>query len=385
MAVQPWPGAAFVAHWGCTEPWRALSRWQRLRLLCLAASSHHPPSLDAALAQCGTVNEADALASAAAAGDLQACRRLYESEGCRQDERLVGTAAGLSGSLPVCQWLAEAMPETDGAQGSFLLPAAISAGHERVVEWAMERLGNRRFWNIACLEASCTWQYYEPWGRGLVAGMGPKQSFLLAAAASPTPDWAQNVGAEARGLASLRYLLLEDPAGLAQGRGAAAADWSSLFRHVAVDDADLPLLRVLHEQLGAAIDLVAVARGGSEEALSWAVAALEAAGQAPQPLSCSDLQVVLSSGNWVAADWLARHALAPPKQEILEQMRSGASSIRILDLQLLVGMRGGQDRAQALGRLRWLAELAEAVGGELAGATGGAPGEGAAAMIAPSL
>ena len=36
------------------------------------------------------------------------------------------------------------------------------------------------------------------------------------------------------------------------------------------------------QQRGAAIDLAAVAVGGSEEALEWAVAALEAAGQPPQ-------------------------------------------------------------------------------------------------------
>ncbi|KAG2426450.1 hypothetical protein HXX76_011681 [Chlamydomonas incerta] len=82
-------------------------------------------------------------------------------------------------------------------------------------------------------------------------------------------------------LPSVRYLILEDPADLAQGGGGDAGDWSTLFKRVAAKGADLPLLRHLHEQLGAAIHLVTVARGGGEEALSWAVAALEAAGQAP--------------------------------------------------------------------------------------------------------
>ncbi|KAG2428295.1 hypothetical protein HXX76_010445 [Chlamydomonas incerta] len=631
---QPWPGAAFVAHWGRPEPWSALPRWQRLRLLCLAASSRHSSSLDAALTHCGTVITADALASAAAVGDLQACRRLHETEGCegcRQDNRLVGTAAGLSGSLPVCGWLADATPDNKQAEllQSFLLPAAIFAGHERVVEWALERLGNDHNQSGAWVGAAAKagrlelmqrlaarypfdlWaqqgqpmvlsrvafgcplavlqQYYEPWGTGLLGNPWQRRYLLLAAAASPTPDWAekcawlcaqwgtaaaafgtriaelrrrrlvdgwevadamqhtdfpqrlqllasrglgpdlerhapwaagivgstaalefcldqlpgtaagrvvqvaaggpppaQNPAAQQRisermeliapgavehghvpvlrllrgrgfvfrdrhlraalgdaafgktkvyhvqdsGLASLRYLLLEEPAGLAPG-GGAAADWSCLFRDVAVGGADLPLLRHLHEQHGAAIDLVAVAQGGSEEALSWAVAALEAAGQAPQPLSGNDLWDVLSSGNWAAADWLVRHGLAPTKQELLRHMLfEDPGRTRVPDLQWVVGVRGGQDRSQAQvqwtaelhaalkaawtfyeslardvsisgipvestgarrqlgrgadignetpGRLRWLAELVEAVGAELAGAAGGAPGAGGA-------
>ncbi|KAG2428319.1 hypothetical protein HXX76_010467 [Chlamydomonas incerta] len=625
MALQPWLGAAFVAHWGRPEPWRVLSRLQRERLLCLAASSHHPPSLDAALAHCGTELAAEVLASAAAAGDVQACRRLYATEGCSLDYSLVATAAGISGSLPVCEWLAEAMPGNKQAElRCVLLPAAAFAGHERVVEWALERLGNTFFWSgtwvgaaaragrlelmqrlavrypfdlleaqrgkpslLAQVAFGCPLavlqQYYEPWGTVLLQLVEHKQDLLLAAAASPTPDWAEkcdwlwarwgtaaaafgtntrrlygwavagvmqhtdipqrlqllasrglgsflerhapcvagqigstaavgfcldqlpallrqqaaapvvaagggrpvaaaaagqlpgeapvaqqlqqqtnafketiaiaaaqhghvpvlrllrgrgfvfhahhledaiqhseSLGApDTRGLASLRYLLLEDPAGLAPGLapgGGAEADWSSLFREAAIAGADLPLLRHLHEQRGASINLVAVARGGSEEALSWAVAALEAAGQAPKPLSCINLEVVLSSGNWAAADWLVRHVLAPPKQEILEQMLlrprtfSGfMSSLSIPNLQWvptlqwLVGVRGGQDGAhgqvqwtaelhaalvrrqnkgihslgkETLGRLRWLAELVEAVGVELGGAAGARQGRG---------
>ncbi|KAG2424377.1 hypothetical protein HXX76_014586 [Chlamydomonas incerta] len=551
-AEQPWPGAAFVAHWGRPEPWRALPRWQRHRLLCLAASSHHPPSLDAALAHCGTVLQADALASAIMAGDLETCQRLYENEGCDCDHGLFGTAAGLSGSLPVCKWLAGAIPDNEATQQRFLLPAAILAGHERVVDWALERLGNDWDWDGALVGAAakagrlelmqrlavrCRYpgpqrgepemlarvaygcplavlqQYYEPWGRGLLEGIDQKLCLLLAAAGSPTPDWAAKcdwlwarwgaaaadafgphndavdgeaiaavmqhtevpqrllllasrglgsclerhapraagaIGSPAAvefcldqlpallrqqaaapflaaagaggpvaaaagggplpaadpaaqqqvnqfmelialaaakqghvtvlrllrgrgfvfrarhldavlvesygedrqpaGLASLRYLLLEDPADLAQGGGAGAL-WPSQF---AVKGADLSLLRHLHEQLGAYIhSLLPVAQGGGEDALSWTVAAHR---ETPEPLSCRELWFVLSSGNWAAAHWLVRHGLAPAKQELLRHMLSEKYA-RISELQWVVGNGGGQNRVQSPAQMQWTAEL----------------------------
>eukprot|EP00198_Chlamydomonas_reinhardtii_P012031 XP_001701368.1 predicted protein [Chlamydomonas reinhardtii] len=45
LADLPWPGHEFARHWGRPEPWRRLSRRQRQLLLCLAASSRHPPSV----------------------------------------------------------------------------------------------------------------------------------------------------------------------------------------------------------------------------------------------------------------------------------------------------------------------------------------------------
>ncbi|PNW77168.1 hypothetical protein CHLRE_10g425150v5 [Chlamydomonas reinhardtii] len=74
----PWPGHAFVAHWGRPEPWRALALRKRERLLCLAASSGHAPSLNAALEHCGCHVPLAALPSAAAAGHVEACGRLRE-------------------------------------------------------------------------------------------------------------------------------------------------------------------------------------------------------------------------------------------------------------------------------------------------------------------
>ncbi|KAG2453248.1 hypothetical protein HYH02_002571 [Chlamydomonas schloesseri] len=75
-AVQPWPGRAFLEHWGRPEPWRALGLSQRRRLLCLAASSGHAPSLDAALEHCGCAVHAAAVQAAGAAGQSAAFHTL---------------------------------------------------------------------------------------------------------------------------------------------------------------------------------------------------------------------------------------------------------------------------------------------------------------------
>ena len=228
LAEQPWPGAAFVAHWGRPEPWRPLNRRDRHRLLCLAASSHHAPSLDAALAHCGTVIQADALASAIAAGDLAACRQLHEAEGCRFDCQVVAAAAGVAGSLPACEWLVE----TATSALFNLLPELCYAGHSDVFEWALQHVGilfpdsnigvllgaaaaagrvellqklaNRFRLNLELpphkptvlshVASGCPLevlqQYYEPWGSRLLWTAGQKRQLLMAAAASPTPDWA---------------------------------------------------------------------------------------------------------------------------------------------------------------------------------------------------
>ncbi|KAG2455142.1 hypothetical protein HYH02_000961 [Chlamydomonas schloesseri] len=104
IATQPWFGVDFVARFARPEPWRSLSYAVRLRLLCLAASSHHAPSLDAALAFSGVGLTSTAIVEAAAAsGDLDACRRLVAA-GCECSFRAVELAA-FRGRLPVLQWI----------------------------------------------------------------------------------------------------------------------------------------------------------------------------------------------------------------------------------------------------------------------------------------
>eukprot|EP00198_Chlamydomonas_reinhardtii_P010165 XP_001699502.1 predicted protein [Chlamydomonas reinhardtii] len=378
LAEQPWPGAAFVAHWGRPEPWRPLNRRERHRLLCLAASSHHEPSLDAALAHCGTVIQADALASAIAAGDLAACRRLHESEGYDMEPELAAAAAGVAGSLPVLQQYYERWGSrllwTAGQRRQLLMAAAASP----TPDWA----------------AKCEWLWAQ-WGgaaAGLGAGLGhvegidervsnimrrpdfPQRLQLLASYRLRdmidryAPEAAGTIGSTAaRGhvfpaprdlaavlavscrnvrsrnedlartnmLRSLRYLLLEEPGAVQQG--GADKDWSSLFQNAARSGADLPLLQHLHEQ----------------------------------PLSCSAFRQVLRGGNWAAADWLVRYGLvATSRQELVESLvfedaRSGTAVIA--ELQWAVGMGGGQGQQE---QVQWTPGLHAALRELLASSCG---------------
>ena len=103
--AETWPGDAFARHWGRPEPWRSLPFPRRLRLLCLAASSHHPPSLGAALTHSGVGLAPAVIEAAAAAGDLDAFLRLV-SEGCDCAMAALEAAAHC-GQLHVLQWVWE--------------------------------------------------------------------------------------------------------------------------------------------------------------------------------------------------------------------------------------------------------------------------------------
>ncbi|KAG2428350.1 hypothetical protein HXX76_010495 [Chlamydomonas incerta] len=104
-AQQPWPGHAFVAHWGRPEPWRALTLPQRWRLLCLAASSCHAASLDAALAHAGCSLTPEVLTAAAAAGNTAGCQRLLAADVGLSGSREAASAAGAGGHIAVLQLL----------------------------------------------------------------------------------------------------------------------------------------------------------------------------------------------------------------------------------------------------------------------------------------
>ncbi|KAG2446983.1 hypothetical protein HYH02_008137 [Chlamydomonas schloesseri] len=252
IAEQPWPGSDFVAHWGRPEPWRALNRRDRHRLLCLAASSLHAPSLDAALAHCGTAVAAGPLASAAAVGDLAALQRLVEQEGCEWlSGRQVWPAAACFNQLHVCRWLTT-IGSCEDAMALHLMGAAAAAsykGHEELARWAAReepaargiKLNPTKLavaaatgGQVALLEQvapkvdespvfsralgavayGCPLEvlqaYYPRWGPERWGGPGPfaamlghlghaqgsasdclkKKEVLLRALLSPTPDWA---------------------------------------------------------------------------------------------------------------------------------------------------------------------------------------------------
>ena len=133
-------GPTFLAHWSRPDPWRSLSHAKRLRLLHLAASSHHPAALDVALeyADVGlsSVVVANVMAVAAGAGDLAACQRLLE-ESC-DDEGLDGSAAcaaARGGHLSILQWAVETGASTDHATIGKLALATCEGGQGHVLTW----------------------------------------------------------------------------------------------------------------------------------------------------------------------------------------------------------------------------------------------------------
>ncbi|KAG2422837.1 hypothetical protein HXX76_011652 [Chlamydomonas incerta] len=142
-AQQPWPGPAFVAHWGRREPWRTLTLPRRRLLLCLAASSGHAASLDAALAHCGCTLTPEVLTAAAAAGNAAGCERLLGA-GCGVDSRTVKAAAE-AGHLPVLQLL----EQNTHIQNERIVFAEVSAegacagGHANILAWVQRAHGYR--------------------------------------------------------------------------------------------------------------------------------------------------------------------------------------------------------------------------------------------------
>eukprot|EP00198_Chlamydomonas_reinhardtii_P000282 XP_001689617.1 predicted protein [Chlamydomonas reinhardtii] len=165
---EAWPGKDFVAHWGRPDPWRALSLARRRRLLCLAASSHHAGSLEAALDHCDVKLEADVFESAAAAGDLEACKRLT-AQGCPVSG-LGLCAAAFGGNLQVVKFVMQILGDksevTGLCYGHPCADAAVYAaagGHAAVLEWAAARRPSAVLtWR--CLGASVMWAAHHGHG-----------------------------------------------------------------------------------------------------------------------------------------------------------------------------------------------------------------------------
>ena len=154
VAVQSWPSALFVAHWGRPQPWRTLSLRQRRRLLCLAANSGCAASLEAALAQCGCSLTSKVAMAAVLGGSVSACETLLIREGCESMARLEDVAAE-AGHLEVLRWLREARRDQllleppqqllDDQLRSEQAPdevatavAACRGGHAHILAWLQE-------------------------------------------------------------------------------------------------------------------------------------------------------------------------------------------------------------------------------------------------------
>ncbi|KAG2426200.1 hypothetical protein HXX76_013181 [Chlamydomonas incerta] len=231
IARQSWFVPHFSARWTQPERWDSLSHIHRLRLLCLAAASHHAPSLDAALALSGVGLSSEVLQAAAAAGDLAACKRLVQ-EGCDCSCE-AATAAARHGHLHILQWIwADEAPYLQLRRGFEWAAAAAAAQapapyapdlwqHAQMVCTAAEHghtellprlLGadgryarQLRWWTPAqWFEARCSaafgcpapflervWhEWPRPQGHGVEPGaVGEMAALLSAALCSPTDDW----------------------------------------------------------------------------------------------------------------------------------------------------------------------------------------------------
>ncbi|KAG2434473.1 hypothetical protein HYH02_012302 [Chlamydomonas schloesseri] len=155
VAFTCWPSAAFVAHWGRPEPWRALTLRQRRRLLSLAANSGCAASLEAALAHCGCSLTSEVAVAAVLGGSVAAVETLLVREGgdCGRTPAALEEVAAEAGHLEVLQWLLQAhRDQLIQAHSSVLLyasdlppaeiataAAACRGGHTHILAWLQEQ------------------------------------------------------------------------------------------------------------------------------------------------------------------------------------------------------------------------------------------------------
>ncbi|KAG2453246.1 hypothetical protein HYH02_002569 [Chlamydomonas schloesseri] len=133
--------------------------WLRERLLCLAASSGHVPSLDAALEHCGCALKPEVLVAAAAAGNVAGCERLL-AEGCSLPSAHALSLAAQCGHLPAVQLLLGAVsrgkprsPDVEAAA-----TGASMGGHMPVVTWLQNSHAYKYEWTRLARTAAFTGQ-----------------------------------------------------------------------------------------------------------------------------------------------------------------------------------------------------------------------------------
>lgn len=169
---------------------------------------------------------------------------------------------------------------------TYLLDNTSQTVNERVVDKALTGCGDgdagRQLQTLQLLAArGCV---FGP-GHVATAGAAGAAAGVLRWLAESVPDTAAARDGAA-GAAGAVAAAGEAGTGAAEGEVVMSETdaWSAAFTAAAKGGgADLPLLRYLHEVRGAAVDLVAVAAAGSEEALDWAAAELKRAGQ-PLPV-----------------------------------------------------------------------------------------------------
>ncbi|KAG2425811.1 hypothetical protein HXX76_013436 [Chlamydomonas incerta] len=203
-----WPGPAFALHWNRAEPWCSLTLPRRLRLLCLAASSCHPASLDAALAFSGVGLRPEVMEAAAAAGDLRAVQRLL-AEGCEVGleavklrrafgwlgpHDVVAEAACAGGHAAVLGWLEAGLPpaaarqEQEQEAGSGEAAVELRAPAEEGQQGSEQQQLQQQPAAAAAADAAAGDGAQEQPGSGLAASPPPHTTVADAAtAAAPSP------------------------------------------------------------------------------------------------------------------------------------------------------------------------------------------------------
>ncbi|GLC70450.1 hypothetical protein PLESTF_000974800 [Pleodorina starrii] len=204
----PSPIHVFRERWGRPGAFRALSRNQRLQLLCLTAASGSVANLEVALANAGLHLRCEMLEAAAAAGQLDMCKVL-RARGCPWGDSL--SAAAKAGHRHVCEWmLANGCPLNLHA----VCGAALD-GQEELMQWLLTELQGRSNGDVYGLcrrllaaAAECfslaalqrLWQQLRAGRHGSNLQQQLEQLeeehrgvILAAAASSTTPDWQAKV------------------------------------------------------------------------------------------------------------------------------------------------------------------------------------------------
>ncbi|PNH01918.1 Ankyrin repeat domain-containing protein, partial [Tetrabaena socialis] len=205
------PHHAFARRWGSPDATRSLAVLQRQQLLCLTARSGSIANLEVLLAREDLVHPEDdaVLASAAEAGQLEACRWLRQ-----QGYPLhfgVFNAAARAGHMAVCEWLlAEGCPSCSvGVQAA---PAAAArGGHVGLMDWLLARTADAQRandgWDLLDAAAEgCDLPTLQRLHRTYLDSRGEElpedvqEAVVVSAAGSPTADWRDKVEwLEARG------------------------------------------------------------------------------------------------------------------------------------------------------------------------------------------
>ncbi|GLC68265.1 hypothetical protein PLESTF_000668300 [Pleodorina starrii] len=203
------PIHVFRERWGRPGAFRALSRKQRLQLLCLTAASGSVANLEVALVSAGLDLRCELLEAAAAAGQLDMCKVL-RARGCLWGKSLSAAARG--GHRHVCEWLLASGCPFDRD----VVCAAAMGGQEDLMQWLLTELQGRlrdeklsdlcwsllraaaEYLSLAALQRLRQQLMAGHHGSNLQqqleqlreAGRG---AILAAAAGSTTPDWQAKV------------------------------------------------------------------------------------------------------------------------------------------------------------------------------------------------